>query len=70
MFWIGMIIGAIIGYLALWVHVAWACKSFGVSYAEFNSIADTIGEAVTNRESEIQVWHDGRLIDVTYLEEK
>ena len=70
MFWIGMIVGTIIGFLAFWVFVVLACKSMGVSFTEVNNIADTIGEALTNRESEIQVWHDGRLIDVTYLEEK
>ena len=70
MFWIGMIVGTIIGFLAFWVLVALLCKSMGVSFSEFNNISDTIGEALANRESEIQVWHDDRLIDVTYLDEK
>ena len=70
MFWIGMIVGAIIWTLICIAILVYCCKSCGVSRAEFNSMVDTVSEAVENRASEIQVWHDGMLIDVTYLEER
>ena len=70
MFWIGMIVGIVVTFLVSFAYIAWCFKVTGVTYDEYADMTEVIGEAITNRESTIQVWHNGELLDETVLEEK
>lgn len=70
MFWIGMIVGMLILAGATFGWVAYCFAVTGVTRDEFDEITNMLGEAVANRESTIQVWHDGELIESAVLAEK
>lgn len=70
MFWIGMIVGAITVILVCFAYFAYCCKVCQVDRNEFREMTDVIKTAIANRESQIQVWHDDKLLDVTALKEK
>lgn len=70
MFWIGFIVG-IISLLAL----VFACFVFcmcvtGTTWEEFQAVVMANADAFGNRESVMQVWHDGELLNEVTLEEK
>lgn len=70
MFWIGMIVGAITLILVCLAYLAYCCKVCQVDRNEFREMTDVIETAILNRESQIQVWHNDELLDVTTLKEK
>jgi hypothetical protein len=41
-----------------------------MSFDDFEDFCDVLGDAVCNRESSMQVWHDGELINEMIFEEK
>lgn len=69
MFWIGLIVGIITTVVLVGGHVLVCLKGSYKSADEFWGMVDVIHEAVTNRESTIQVWHDGEVIEAMTLEE-
>lgn len=69
MFWIGLIIGAVIAVAAL-VGYAWlACWVTFRSWETFNSMVDVISDATENRKSEVCVYHNDELLNVAIFEE-
>ena len=70
MFWIGMIVGAILTIAIAVGYVAYCCKVVGVTRHEFDEMSELIGDALVNRESEVEVWHDDVLIGKVVLEER
>lgn len=58
MFWIGMIVGIVVGLGIAVGEVVWACHSLGISREEFQGMSECIGTACTNRESRIAVVKD------------
>ena len=70
MFWIGLIVGIIIAAVLPFGYLMWCMYCTGTSFREFGAMTMCNAYAVTNRESAVQVWHDGELIDEVVLEEK
>ena len=63
MFWIGMIVGAFTFILLSCCFVAWCMHVSGVSLSEFKGMASLNTCAIQNRESRIEVWHEGMLLN-------
>ena len=70
MFWIGLIVGAIITISIAFGWIAVCCKIVGVTKDEFCNAQDTIATALVNRESEMVITHDGEVIASCIFEEK
>lgn len=70
MFWIGLMVGFIVFALAPAAYILWCMHGLGVSFKEFGAVAKSNAYAFGNRESTVQVWHDGELLDIVTLEEK
>ena len=64
MFWIGMFLGFIIGFIALFAVSCWYCATHLCnSWDEFADSIVLIGEASDNRESELRLCKDGDVLD-------
>jgi hypothetical protein len=70
MFWIGLIVGIIISVVAFAGYFMWCLYCTQMSFDDFEDFCDVLGDAVWNRESSMQVWHDGELINEMIFEEK
>lgn len=70
MFWIGFIVGFVVFAAAPLAYLLWCMHVLGLSFKEFGGVANANACAFTNRESTVQVWHDGELLDIVTLEEK
>ena len=71
MFWIGMIVGIIIGavgLVAIWTLLA--VKWTNMSVDELAECGGLIMEAGNNRASTLSVWHDGETIAAAEFEVK
>jgi hypothetical protein len=69
MFWIGLIVGVVLVGVLGFVGAAYIIGSTFCSWDEFKSMCCTNADALLNRASALQVWHDGELISETYLDE-
>ena len=70
MFWIGIIVGVIIGDVVSIAGVAmFALKATNMTIDEIAECGLLIQEAGNNREATLQVWHNGKIIDEVKLEE-
>lgn len=70
MFWIGLIVGVLftVGLAFAWIkYCFWITK---VDREEFNDYIDVLGDAIWNRESTLQVYHDGELLNEVTFKEK
>ena len=70
MFWIGFIVGIITLIVASFAFLAWCFWVTETTFEEFKSVVNVNAAAWANRESVMQVWHDGELLDEVILEEK
>ena len=71
MFWIGMIVGVIIGVVGYGLNaVRIGAKALNMTVGELWDCTELIYEAGHNRESKVTAWHDGKMLDVVELEEK
>ena len=71
MFWIGMIVGLIIGAIVIYHGLIWyAQKISGMSIDEMGDCGRLLLDASENRESTIVVYHDGMELNSVLLEEK
>lgn len=70
MFWIGLIVGVVIGLVALVVLFLWSLHVNKMDLCDYVEFCYVLGDAVENRESSMQVWHDGELINEMIFEEK
>lgn len=71
MFWIGLIVGIIVGAVGYGLNaVRLGAKASNMSLEEFWDCASLIVEAGHNRESTVTAWHDGEMLDVVELEER
>lgn len=70
MFWIGFIVGFIIA-LAAAATLLWYCcwKTYG-TVDTFNAMVNVTQIAANNRESRVEVWHDGECLDMAIFEEE
>jgi H+/gluconate symporter-like permease len=69
MFWIGLIVGIIIAIIASVGFAAYCCKKVYGDRKTFMSMVDVTRVAAENRESEVQVYHDGELLKIAFFEE-
>ena len=70
MFWIGLIVGLLIPVIVYFVAYLFVTRIMFDSPDEYWDAIGAVHEAVCNRESEIQVWHHGELINSVTLEER
>lgn len=70
MFWIGLIVGVVITLLAIAGYFLWCMKNAQMSFREYGDFCEFLGDALDNRESTMQVWHDGELLNEMNFEEK
>lgn len=71
MFWIGLIVGIIIGWIGSMVFHVWsAMRKANMSLVEFISFACLAIDAGNNRESTITVTHEGEVLNELVLEEE
>lgn len=70
MFWIGFIVGVVITLLAFTGLFLWSMKTLQMDFREYGEFCELLGDAVENRESTMQVWHDGELVNEMDFEEK
>lgn len=69
MFWIGLIIGIIVGSIGIMVvSIRYVTNLYG-SWESFNKGTDLLEVATNNRESVVRVYHDGELLDEVTFEE-
>lgn len=69
MFWTGMIVGVVTGVAATFGVSLYHCAKTAGSLGKWGDICEMIDVANDNRESEIQVWHNGELLNTVVLEE-
>ncbi len=71
MFWIGLIVGIIIGWIGSMVfHVLVGLRKANMNLVEFINFAGLAIDAGNNRESTITVTHNGEVLDELVLEEE
>jgi len=70
MFWIGLIVGIIVALVLLLAITVWCCHVTKVDYHEFCDMRDAVTEAIWNRESMIEVTHNGEVLSTVTLVEK
>lgn len=71
MFWIGIVVGAIVGWLgSAAFHLWYGMRACDMSYDEFLNFAALGVQAGDNRESTITVTHDDEVVDVLVLKEE
>ena len=71
MFWIGLIVGAIVGTIGLVaLIVLYGLKYFNMSWNEAAAMSSIYHEAGHNRESTITLTHNGEVLDELTLEEE
>ena len=73
MFWIGMIVGIVIGLMlvvaASYGYYKWMCQEFNCDLDDLAELGAAGAEAFTNRESRLVVVHEGETIFETVFEE-
>lgn len=70
MFWIGLIVGIIIGMVALKALSRWYCrKVLFASYEECDEVINTVITAARNRKSYLQAFTDEEILSTVTLEE-
>lgn len=70
MFWIGLIVGILISVVAVIAIIKWCFWVTKVDRDEFDDYVDVISDAIWNRESTLQVYHDGELLNEVTFKEK
>lgn len=70
MFWIGLIVGVVITLMASAGYFLWCLHETKMNFRDFGDFVEILGDAVDNRESTMQVWHDGELMNEMVFEEK
>ena len=71
MFWIGLIVGIIIGFVAFAIFgMLYALRFYNISWEEAMGFCGIMYEAGHNRESMILVTHDDEVLDALVLEEE
>ena len=71
MFWIGLIVGIIVGIPATMAICAKLIMIWGnMTVDEWSDCIDLVMEAGNNREATLSVWHDGETLRTVELEEK
>ena len=69
MFWLGLIVGIIIGAVGMTaVSLVYCSKRYG-SMEDFVDGVNAMGVAADNRSSQLQVWHGDELLDIAYFNE-
>lgn len=69
MFWIGMIVGAIITLVAVIGYFVWVCRDANANFDDLVRIGEAGRQACHNRESTLQVWHEDECLFETVFEE-
>ena len=70
MFWIGLIVGILISVVAVIAIIKWSFWVTKVDREEFDDYIEVLGAAIWNRESTLQVYHDGELLNEVTFKEK
>lgn len=70
MFWIGLIVGIAFMVMASFAFFMFCLWATGTSLEEFEGVVYANAAAFGNRESTIQVWHDGEVVNEFTLKEK
>lgn len=69
MFWIGMIVGIVLMIAAIYGFYRYLSYTCGASAEDFAELGAIGMVAWSNRESTVQVWHDGdRLLETVFEE--
>lgn len=69
MFIIGMIVGIVITLAAVVGYFAWCMYEAGASLDNIIEIGDAAMQALANRESKLQVWHEDECLYEAVFEE-
>ena len=59
MFWIGMIVGIVLFITVFLGYFGWCMHITGTSWDDFVNLVLVNETAIENRESTVQVWHEG-----------
>lgn len=70
MFWIGLIVGIIVGTVILYLLSRLVMTAMFGSYEKYSEGFELLLTASDNRESTVQVWHDGECLDEVIFEEE
>lgn len=70
MFWIGLIVGIVITIVITLGLIVACFKITGTTYDEYRNAQDTVATAITNRESEMVIVHNGETIASCVFEER
>lgn len=71
MFWIGLIVGAIVGWFgSAAFHLWYGMRATNMNWDEYTDYCALGVEAGNNRESTITVTHDGEVLNELVLEEE
>lgn len=71
MFWIGIIVGVILGAVGYGLNaIRIGAKAMNMTVEELFDCSKLMVEAGHNRESTIAVWHDGEVLETVDLEER
>ena len=70
MFWIGLIVGIVVGAVVLYLLSRGLMAVVFGSYEKYSEGFGLLLTASGNRESTVQVWHDGDCLDEVIFEEE
>lgn len=69
MYWIGLIVGVIVTVIVEFAFFLWCMYVTETSWADYRNLVGVNRAAIENRESTVQVYHDGECIFETVFEE-
>ena len=70
MFWIGLIVGVVLTVVIAAAYIKWCFWICKVDRDEFDDYLEVVSDALNNRESTLQVYHDGELLNEVTFKEK
>lgn len=70
MLWIGIAIGFVVGIVLVSAYLFVCCAATYGSYDTFKSMVDVTTAATENRESVVQVYHDGEVLETAIFPEQ
>ncbi len=70
MFWIGLIVGVVLTVVIAAAYIMWCFWITKIDRDEYRDYIDVVCDALWNRESTLQVYHDGELLNEVTFKEK
>ena len=70
MFWIGLIVGVVLTVAIAAAYIMWCFWVCKIDRDEYCDYVEVMSDAIRNRESTLQVYHDGELLNEVTFKEK